>query len=681
MATEPTRRMEHCLLVIRKGRNDGSINDVALESSSTTAERLVLLPGENWLQWNETECPMPSILSLAAEVTDMVHLPPSHDEINSSIASSYTISSSLSISSTNEEEFHRPRRTVAMERCYLCIDVDASMATIKDMRDPLMPDGEVASSTSPQWTAHILDHPLNSVTIRTFPPPHLVRRCMRVLKDTNRILFRHPISGAICMELEYRQGSKDEGDHREVHYSSKAEPKVEASSSSSPSTSIPTKKRAESLLETMAQHTRGAFQDEAFTTQSPMWESAPLERRPDDSQGSVSARHPQFNIQRCDDDGMLSTLSSQQNTEEDMPSQEIAGSSSQIPFGSLEPTSAVNGLLLTQPDRAPADAAEAEDNDDDSTIDPRNTFADTRTSLPSSRLMIKEVALPIERREMNVSSVPLEKKSSAKVLPVALETTATPERNVYAVAYMDTVSSSVCSPDLLADNPMVPPVKNTPERVLGATTSHPVAATWSNTHDQEHYEGMTTDEASVLEEMVETAMNPTDTTVVNLLENPLYCSTMTSISLPSNGETAELEKEASSSAVGVDVGQDVSNPEKEPVASVDRASLVQDASDPEKEPAPSVGTALDQDVSNNPEILDRPPRSSRKRKVGTVSIGGTIDTVIVQMYVACEVLTRFHDIATTGSRVNRWQQCTEAQNTKTIANVVCSKVFGCKCER
>jgi hypothetical protein len=585
--------MEHSLFVIHNTQGPrGSTDETTLKSCCTSiTEKLSLLPGENWLQWNETERPMPSILSLSAEVTDMVHLPPSHEEINSSVTSSYESSSlSTGIYSSNDEDYHRPRRTVPTERCYLCIDVDGAVATVKDMRDPLVPDAEKVPS---HWTVHILNHsPIPSMNGTCA----LTRRRMRLLNHVDRIVFRHPETNANQMELEYRYSVK-KGDEERMEAQKVAESFQEA--------------MPESALRANEEQKTRAFREEAFTTQSPVWESAspPIhaaaERRHEESQDFASARHPQFNIQ-THDDGMLSTLSSQQNTEEDLPSQEIAESSLQIPFGSSEPASASNGLLLTQPDRAPLDAAE--DDDDDSTIDPRNTSADTRTSLPPSKLVINEITLPITRKETIDLPISQEQKSLAQGPHVFLppELTTTPVRKIDAVAHMDTVSSSICSPDLLADSPLVPPIKNTLEDTLNinSTAQHGAAAM--------------RDEPTVVEKVAEAIANPADTAVINLMEDPQYINAMSSAS-PSKTDV-------------------VANRENEQMCAV-------------------VAAALDHDVSNNPKISDQTVRSTRKRKIAAVSIGGTrgADIVLVSRKVLTMFITMQQDAesASSGSKQMR----------------------------
>jgi hypothetical protein len=219
-----------------------------LHEQYSQTHTLPLLPGENWLQWNEcnidqpattvTSLPtrsdslpgssmsLPTIFSLSADVTDMVHLPPTHDEINLSLASN---SSSLSLANSdagdegddyndsgiNESNANMYRHMnipfVGRQCCYLCLDVDESILTIKDMRDPIVPDSDLTSWNMNHhhfWTVHIqTNHQRNSdnrSNHKTHCTYSLTRRQLHVLSDRDSIVFRHGQTGTVQMVLEHR---------------------------------------------------------------------------------------------------------------------------------------------------------------------------------------------------------------------------------------------------------------------------------------------------------------------------------------------------------------------------------------------------------------------------------------------------------------------------------------------
>ena len=217
-------------------------NDTKKECADRTIVRLPLLIGENWLQWSEWECEyqypcehdrtrtrmsqqshptpqshaqaLPTIVSLSEELSDMVHLPPSHEEINNSRPNTSQNSTNGSDSTTGSTDDlsvlllnhtndtatapvsagnnnnHPPATLTASTRqcCYLCFDVVLALptntnsdhvsnttgndnligVTIKDMRDPIVPDSFSQShgivhtnhSNNHHWTIHL--HPASS---------------------------------------------------------------------------------------------------------------------------------------------------------------------------------------------------------------------------------------------------------------------------------------------------------------------------------------------------------------------------------------------------------------------------------------------------------------------------------------------------------------------------------------
>lgn len=140
------------------------IHVLGLPDGNGELEMVTLMQGENWLRWSQAEGNdgtvhvQASIVSLDAD-NKAAGVVPSHKEINS-------ISSDCG------------------EWCYLCFDVDGSIATVKDMRDPLHGGDDVHRSVD-AWTVVIqkesssedgANAPNNAVH-------HISRRRMHVVRD------------------------------------------------------------------------------------------------------------------------------------------------------------------------------------------------------------------------------------------------------------------------------------------------------------------------------------------------------------------------------------------------------------------------------------------------------------------------------------------------------------------
>lgn len=132
-------------------------------------DMLTLAAGENWLEWNEAEKHRPCILSLSTDDTKGENkIPPTHKDINSK----------------------RKER-----RCYLCFDVDGSVLTIKDMRDPV-PDDYEPDANSSDWSTMIEKQDSEGKVA-------LVRRQMKVAQDQDHIVFVDS-AGVVHLSFLYR---------------------------------------------------------------------------------------------------------------------------------------------------------------------------------------------------------------------------------------------------------------------------------------------------------------------------------------------------------------------------------------------------------------------------------------------------------------------------------------------